>query len=204
MPGQYYIYIPYADGESNSQLAEAAKEWRRNASQHFQSPSSRRKIPKILVHGTGSPLSELRNSDPECYTVYIMAHCNIGRKTINNINIFARERIEITAPILATRMISDGLPKNVKNLKLFACHGGTPQNTEKYTALDSFVARLYFSLVSRGVEKVILSAYTEALTAATVASIGDGHKRTQSGDRPSSHRRQWPECIPIRPMPLFD
>lgn len=194
MPKQYYIYIPFSDIESNGQLLEAAKSWRINMGNYSMGLSSAdtRKIPKILERKAGiATLSVLQGLSPDDYALYIMGHCNIGRKHLSNINMFVRERVEISAQDLSWRMIEDGLPRDVKNLKLFACNGGAIDPNVTGSTLDSFGARLYWSLVTRGISKAELTAYTVPLIAATV-DVSTGHKRAMDGSRPSAHSRRWP------------
>lgn len=194
MPGQYYIYIPFSAAESNRQLVTAAGSWRENMGSYMTSTNKpeKRKAPKILERQIGiQALSGLQQLNPDEYTLYVMGHCNIGRKYLSNINMFVRERVEITAQELSLRMIEDGLPRNIKNLKLFACNGGAIDPAITGSALDSYGARLYWSLITRGIDKVELTAYTIPLVAATV-DISTGHKRAMGGSRPSENSRRWP------------
>lgn len=100
-------------------------------------------------------------------------------------------RIELTAQDLSNRMLEDGLPRNIANIKLFACLAGAVAPADAGKVLESFGARFYFSLVTRGVDTVRVTAYTVPLTAATVNPM-TGHKRTMVGDRPSAHSKSWP------------
>ncbi|EXF94065.1 hypothetical protein HK44_003605 [Pseudomonas fluorescens HK44] len=156
------------------------------------STPQKRKAPKILERITSAPvLSILQPLDPDEYTLYIMGHCNIGRKYISNINMFIGGRVELSAQELTFRMQEDGLPRNIKNVKLFACNGGAIDPSVTGSALDSYGARLYWSLTTRGFDNVKLTAYTVPLMAATV-DLRTGHKRAFDGSLPSTHRRQWP------------
>ena len=187
MPGQYYVYVPYREGEANQELKDLAKAWRINAYNTFG--ENTRKVPKTLTSAEGEPLSILKDLDPDSYTLYIMAHCNVGRTTINNVGICA-ERLEMNAEELTNRMMGDGLPKSAKNIKLFACNAAIPTSGAA-PELESFGARLFHSLKGQGLNSLVLSAYTKPLKAATVKLMGDGHKRTDNDERPSQHRRQW-------------
>jgi hypothetical protein len=193
MPGQYYVFIPFASNEDNDELLGGAKTWRTNFAAFSEGlhSSVRRKIPKILSYTPGVPtLAGLDALDPDEYTLYVMGHCNIGRRTISNMAMmFVRERIDISSTELANRLLASGMPRNIKNLKLYACYGGA-NNGAVGTVLDSFGARLYYALVTRGVERVTLTAYTQPLKA--TVDPGTGHKKTSSDDLPSRHRRQWP------------
>jgi hypothetical protein len=196
MAKQYYIYIPYSNQESNDELVEGARGWRRSYASYAQgldSPEVRAKLPKpALIHGsTATPLSVLDGLDPESYVVYIMAHGNIGRPSIANTRLIGvRGRIMMTAQELSNRLLSDGLPRTVRHLKLYACLAGALGGGNAGSALDSFGARLYWSLITRGCDNVQLSAYTMALNA--IVDSSTGHKQTNTGSRPSACRRRWP------------
>ncbi len=134
MPGQYYIYIPFSEEENNSELLKAANGWEYNMRQIHASrayingaPFSSRKIPKIHNTGTTKPLSVLTKLDPDEYTLYVFGHSNAGVNKIFNIQGTQNpDRVELSAGQLATRLIGDGMPSNIKNLKIYACRGAQP------------------------------------------------------------------------------
>lgn len=179
MPGQYYVYIPFARGEDGD-LYDATQSWRRQMSYGWGG----RKLPRKLQHGQGAmPLATLPH-DPATYTLYVIGHGSPVRRTLANtryVGVKGRRLIEPAA--LASQMQRDGLPKNIVNLKLWACYGGVRMG--RY---------FYHALITRGFERVKLSAYTLPLLA---SPGGDGHKRameleTKDVVRPSSVRVQWP------------
>jgi hypothetical protein len=208
MPGKYYIYIPFAstDKGGNKDLVEAAGSWQTERRKHngLQDPQTKderenlkRKVPTLLVRGEKpSVLAQLASEDPTRYTLYIMAHCNAGRNTVFNIQgVYDPDRTTLTEVQLVQRLVEDGIPFNVMNLKLFACLGGQPSETEA-----AFGEKLYKELLSRGFYCVKLTAYKEALKAATVDAV-TGHKRTQSGRRPSSVKQTWgPPTLTLTPL----
>lgn len=183
MPGQYYIYIPFNTMEV-TQLRDSAVTWTRNR-QIFTNDAPDRKTPRLIRHGFHR-ISEKIHESPEEYTLYILAHCN--KTSISNTNnIFLDKRETLSPAALATQLVSDGLPKNIVNLKLFACNGGVAPAGKSH----SFGELLYHALITRGYDNVRLGAYRTPLKAATV-DPGTGHKQTVSGARPSTVRSQWP------------
>lgn len=188
MPGQVYIYIPFSNSENNQQLVASVESWRREmrvyASQMFgaDAVNAKRKTPVILVHGNGKPLLQLNSLQPDQYTLYVVAHCNLGKNCIWNINMFVKERVEIYADELVQRMHDDGLPRNIVNLKLYACRGGLRGDDDS----KSFAERLANVMRESIYTDVVVTAYKEPLRAAAVTAQSNGHKLTESGARSSS------------------
>jgi hypothetical protein len=204
MPGKYYIYIPFAgtDKCGNDELVKEAETWganRRtyNTTQPSETKDERenlkRKVPIVLVRGAEpTVLARLANENPWSYTLYVMAHCNAGRNTVFNIKgVHDQHRTTLTEVQLVQRLVEDGIPFNVMNLKLFACFGGKPSDTEA-----AFGEKLYRELCRRGFYCVKLTAYKEPLVAATV-STKTGHKQTESGKRPSSVKKTWGPLVKV-------
>jgi hypothetical protein len=157
----------------------------------------KRKVPTILVREPGKKvLADLVKLEPTEYTLYVMAHCNSGRNTVFNIQgVYDPDRTTLTEVQLVTRLVEDGLPQNVMNLKLYSCFGGSPSDTEA-----AFGEKLYRELVRRNFYLVKLTAYQRALKAAT-ASMDTGHKRTEHDARPSSVARTWgPPQLQLTPL----
>jgi hypothetical protein len=209
MPGKYYIYIPFASNDTggNAELVKAAEEWgsKRIKYNSLQDPAShevtnlKRKVPTVLVRGSKAKvLSVLEDLNPNQYTLYIMAHCNEGRDTVFNIQgVYDQDRTTLTATQLVQRLIEDGLPFNVMNLKLFACLGGTPSDKDV-----AFGEKLYQQLVGRGLFFMKLTAYQEALIATTV-NPQTGHKQTKSKKQPSTVKKTWgPPVFTLSPAAL--
>ena len=183
MPGKYYLYIPF-DTERVTQLYDNGRQWRENRlAYRLDNPD--RKTPALIRHGIHK-ISEKIHELPDEYTLYILAHCN---KTIisNTNNIFSRERETLSPAALASRLMADGLPKNIVNLKIFACNSGVSAENARH----SFGKLLYYALVTRGYDNLCLSGYRSPLKAATV-DPATGHKRTATDARPSTVRVQWP------------
>lgn len=183
MPGKYYIYIPF-DTRTVTQLEDAARQWRENRlSYKFDNPD--RKTPNLIRHGR-ERISDKIHESPDQYTLYVLAHCN--RTVISNTNnIFGSSRETLSPSGLANRMIRDGLPKSIINLKMYACNSGVAAANAKH----SFGELLYHALITRGYDSLRPSAYLTPLRAATV-DPKTGHKRTATGIRPSTVRVQWP------------
>jgi hypothetical protein len=183
MPGKYYIYIPFDTG-IETQLEDAARQWRENRlSYRLDNPD--RKTPNLIIHGRERISGRIHES-PDQYTLYVLAHCN--RTVISNTNnIFGTGRETLSPSGLANRMIRDGLPGNITNLKMYACNSGVAAENARH----SFGELLYHALLTRGYDSLRLSAYRTPLRAATV-DPGTGHKRTETGNRPSAVRIQWP------------
>ena len=183
MPGQYYIYIPFVTSDV-TQLLDSARGWIENRL-IFQNDRRDRKTPGLIRHGVNR-ISEKIHESPGEYTLYILAHCN--KTSISNTNnVFLDKRETLSPGALATRLVADGLPKDIVNLKMFACNSGVAPDGKSH----SFGELLYYALVTRGYENFRLSAYRTPLKAETVDSA-TGHKRTQTGARPSTVRSQWP------------
>ena len=183
MPGKYYIYIPF-DTKNVTQLQDAALKWRENRLT-YRNDSPDGKTPNLIRHGIHKIPEKIRES-PDQYTLYILAHCNTT--TISNINyVWVRERETLSPSGLANRLIQDGLPKNIINLKMYACNSGVVAGNARH----SFGELLYHALITRGYDSLRLSAYRAPLMAATV-NPETGNKRTETGARPSTVRVQWP------------
>jgi hypothetical protein len=180
MPGQYYLYIPFTDQECNEQLIENAREWRKNIAEHSRyQAADARKIPTIVECGSAE-LTKLRSLNPDDYTLYIMAHCNSGKDRINNINMFTAERKMLSAVDLVRRLADDGLPEDIKHLKLYACNGGSPKGYEL-----PFAFGLAFALKDAGFYQVIVTGYVSPLKAIAIRTALPVHKLTNL-DKPAS------------------
>jgi hypothetical protein len=182
MPGKYYVYIPF-DTKVVDELWGLAAAWRGNR-ESFLLGGVDRKTPNIIKFNSGR-LSQIPEA-PDDYTLYILAHCNKTYVTNTN-NPFLIGRETLSPAVLANRLAGDGLLRNIKHLKLFACNSGVAADGAKH----SFGKLLFHALITRGFDGLQLSAYTTPLMGATVDRT-TRHKRAGDGSRPSTHRIRYP------------
>lgn len=139
MSGQYYIYIPWNDADfiksanSWATIYKDAMTLQTLLEQDHNDPNPKfsheyqqrkdegntlvlRKIPIISVHG--SDVSKLANILP-ADTLYVLGHCSAGSDAISNNN-----DEKLLAKPLIQQMIADGVPQNIKEIKLWNCEGG--------------------------------------------------------------------------------
>jgi hypothetical protein len=101
----------------------------------LQNAPASTKQPKRLKHdGTSKVLQVLSGKDPQKYTLYIVGHCAPGSDSLLNKRGRMLASEMITAPNLAKRMGSDGLPKDVFYIKLLACYGALADAGHGYKA----------------------------------------------------------------------
>ena len=104
---------------------------------------------------------------------------------------YVKERVEIFADELVQRMHDDGLPRNIVNLKLYACRGGKEGADSYGNPTKSFAQRLASCMRSVGYTDISLTAYTEPLIASAVKASSQGHKQTEKSARSSTVAKKF-------------
>lgn len=167
MAGQYFIYIPFNDAA----LKKEADNWMQmrlmtltikhckamkldtitdKVKEAVMNDPDLRKAPVVCMHGDASlsQISKCKDDD----VVYVAAHCSKGSKTVAD-----NGKGELDATQLTELMLKDGVPANIKKIKLWVCEGAA--------GTDSFAEQFYKTAVNPGKKfpKAEVTGYTKSL-----------------------------------------
>jgi hypothetical protein len=164
--------------EAQEKLAE--HDQRSSRDKHGEVGLDQRKVPVRLNHYDGNaPLSVLGGHQPFEYTLYVVGHCAQGSLNIFNTSPRYKETEELTVAVLVRRMIDDGLPKEIFNIKLLSCYGAVGWN-DSPPFLDGFARALSAHcprLFVRGYKEPVYLGqfYKSEVPSKKAASLPDGN-----------------------------
>lgn len=133
-PGRHLVYAPFAPVPGTKPLATS---WEPHA-----------KYTVTRHDGAAKPLANAKADT----TVYVVCHCSARGTTVTD-----NADGELSARELAQRLRDDGLPKDLKKLKLYACEGGVG-------GTQSFAFELAAELRKLGYNDLSLYGYTSTVT----------------------------------------
>jgi hypothetical protein len=133
------------NGPKDDDTAIVAKKVVELQSELQHAPASTKQPIRLKHDGQSKVLQVLSGKDPKDYTLYIVGHCAPGSDSLLNKRgrLLASEKIK--AKDLASRMGSDGLPKDIFHIKLLACYGARADAAHGYKA---YAEELFIELQS--------------------------------------------------------
>ena len=153
-----HIYLPVNDAQLVKDADDIAY-WR-----HQRGQGRGRQV--LAVHGTDSARLAADMSREE--TLYLLVH---GRGSTSNqvggvvgktTGWFGKEKDQVeylTAPQLADRMVEDGIPQHLGDLRLMVCWAGKSQKKNEVP----FAGQLCSALKGKGFKRIIVTGYIGAM-----------------------------------------
>lgn len=118
------------------------------------------KMPTLIMKG-GS-LGFLGRRKPEEYVLYIVGHCAPGSASIRETQSYSTSRDGLSALELLNRLVEDGMPRNILNIKLLCCFGAV-DHTANGVRQKAFSQEFWKVLRGYCTSLVRLTAYREAI-----------------------------------------